>query len=470
MQRKAVIAAVLAVLSTCSVYAQDNAQPEMAKPTAETNIAPVTAPEPTTTVAGTPAQQETPKPASFEMPMITSDTEIFRRTPIIDGVIESGEWDTFYSFSTQGWDATTYVDWDSKNLYIAIKSSCPVDVMSVIDANADGWFHGEDNYEFKTTSGPNDTVTLSMSKYESRNTKSPLATPVSPEETALIETKCTKTESAHMIEMRIPSILIKELKLAPGKKFGLQICLNAEKVSSGWVPTKEHGDTRECSLVTKKLVALKPLELGFDLRDNQIAIGDEVVGKFHLTNSGTETLDVRSYIIGGEGKSGEYLSSEKVRIEGISPKKHIAHEIKSVIPGDMRLGCWAIGAEVRSGTERLGSALISFEVVEPFAIELKTPSATIKPDAKDVSFIVAIKNYTRGRMRGKAKITLPVGWELWKNTDTKQFMAQQGEDITSVLFKAKPPLGVSGDVPIKIAVEADGKTITTEGKIIVANP
>jgi hypothetical protein len=313
-------------------------------------------------------------------------------------------------------------------------------------------------------------MTLLVSKYDSKNTKTPVAAAVSQGEAALIDIKSARTDTTNMIEMKIPATLIKGLRMTPNHKLGLQINLNAGDAFGGWIPTKDIGDTRECTLVTKKFAALKPLDLGFDLRNERVARGGEVAGKFHLTNTGAETLDVRSYVIGGEGKTSEFLSSQKVRTEGMSPKKHLAHEIKSIIPKDMRLGSWAIGAEVRSGTERLGSALISFEVVEPFEIELKLPSGKIKPDVKGVTFCVVVRNNTRARIRGTAKISLPTGWALWRNAGTKEFSVNQGDGLGSASFKAKPPLGVSGDVAVKMSVMVDGRIIETEGKIVIASP
>ncbi len=73
------------------------------------------------------------------------DTEIFKRTPVIDGVIEDGEWDTFYTLASEDWQASTFADWDGKNFYVAARSSKPIDFAVALDAGGDGWFHGEDN-------------------------------------------------------------------------------------------------------------------------------------------------------------------------------------------------------------------------------------------------------------------------------------------------------------------------------------
>ena len=411
-----------------------------------------------------------PPPAAASPSLITPDTDLLRRTPVIDGVVEDGEWDKFYSYSSGDWEVTTYANWDSRNLYVGAKSNKPIDFLYVLDANDDGWFHGDENFEFKGSRAADGGLTLSVCRYESRNIKSPVATPVTEAEASMVELKSTKSADSYMIEMRVPVSLVRGFKLAAGRKIGFQINVKSTPDESGWAPTNEVGDVRDCTLVAKKFAALKPLVLGFELKDSSVARGEELVGRFHLTNSGSETLDARNYVIAGEGKAGAYLSSERIRIEGLPPRKHISREIRTVVPVDMPVGSWALGAEVRSADARLGGALISFDVVDPFEVDLRLPSTDVRADVKDVTFQVVVKNNTRRAIRGRVKITLPVGWELWKNADTREFLAGPRGSVSFATFKAKPPLGEMGSVPVKAEVTVGGETRTVEGKFNVANP
>lgn len=396
------------------------------------------------------------------VPEITPDTNIFRRTPKIDGVVEDGEWDTFYTYISGDLDVTTYANWDSENLYVAAKSSKPIDLLALLDAYDDGWYNGEDNYEFRALRAEGDTFKLIVNRYDSKRTKTPAASPVMPGEVELVEMKGGVKDGVTSIEMRIPAALVRKFKLGPNRKTGLLISARTGSDEASWIASGAPGDTKESILVTKKIASLKPLTLGFDLRDERVARGDELVGKFHLTNVGAESVDVRSFVIAGEGKAGDYLSSEKVRIEGLVPKKHISHDMVSIIPTDMPLGSWAVGAEVKSADGKLGGALVSFEVVEPFEIELRLPDKPVKSTVKDVTVAVAIRNNRRGSVRGEAKITMPSGWELWKNADKREFNAA-GKALTSASFKSSPPLGALGEIPVKVEVTIDGKTVTAEG-------
>ncbi len=81
-----------------------------------------------------------------QIPELNPDTNILKRTPNIDGIIEDGEWDIFYLFNLDSWNLKTFLNWDDRYIYCAVKSSVPVDSMVLIDAFADGWFHGDDNF------------------------------------------------------------------------------------------------------------------------------------------------------------------------------------------------------------------------------------------------------------------------------------------------------------------------------------
>lgn len=417
-----------------------------------------------------PASPETrpTTPAKPTTPEITPDTDIFRRTPKIDGVVEDGEWDVFYTWTTADLDVTTYANWDSSNIYIAARSNKPIDLLALLDAFDDGWYNGEDNYEFRALRGENNTFKLTVNRYDSKRTKTPAASPVSPAEVELVEMKSGVKDGITSIELRIPAALIPKLKLGANRKIGLLISARTGSDEASWIASGAPGDTKESTLVTKKIVSLKPLVLGFDLRDERIARGEELVAKFHLTNAGTETIDAQSFVIAGEGKAGDYMSSQKVRMQGLAPKKHISHDVVSIIPTDMPLGSWAVGAEVKSADGKLGAALVSFDVVEPFEVELRLPDKPVRSSVKDVTVAVAIRNNKRSSVRGEARITFPTGWELWKNADKREFRAA-GKSVTSVLFKASPPLGALGVIPIKAEVTIDGKTVTVENSFTMVS-
>ncbi len=410
-----------------------------------------------------PAPAPEPAPAPALAPAVQPDTDIFRRTPKLDGVIEDGEWDTFYTYSFSGLEVTTYANWDAGSLYIAAKANKPFDMLGVLDARADGWYNGDDNYEVLAVRD-GESIKATVNRYDSKRTRTPASAPVSAEEAALVSVVSgSDAAGSRCIEMRIPASLIPKFRTADDRKIGLLLSAKTATEDNGWILSGSPGDTRECTLVSKKFAALKPLNLGFDLLDATVTRGEEIVAKFHLTNGGADTLNIHSFVLAGEGKCSDYLSSAKVRIEGLPSRKHMSHEIRSVIPKDMPLGSWALGAEVRSADGKMGAALVSFDVVEPFSVALRLPEKPVPTSVKDVTLGVVIRNNMRHEVRGQAAITLPAGWELWKNDNKRDFRAP-GEGLTTVEFKAKPPLGALTEVPVKVDVTINGKTVSADGK------
>lgn len=495
------LVAVLAVLtlvfvSFSAVVADDAAPAAPATTAAPTTTAPEAAPAPAATPTAPPeaAPAPAPTPATAPAPVapvtpapvtpapapaadaalkaataVTPDTNIFKRTPTVDGKIETGEWDVFYSMTQGDWDVTTYAGWDAKNVYAAVKSNKPFDAAIAIDAFGNGWNTGEENYEIGAMRSGEQGWVSSVKRYEARKSGLPTAEDVTPTEAGYVEMKTGSADGAYVVEFRIPAKLIRGFRLVPEKKLGFQIAVKTTSDDSGWVPAGVPGNIVDCAFVERKFATLSPLVLDFDLRDFQIGRGDELVGKLHLTNNGTETMDVRSFVIAGEGKAGDYLSSQKVRLENLPAKKHIAQEYRSLIPKDMPLGSYAIGAEIKNDTERIAGALISFEVVEPYEIELKVPEKPVRVDVKDITFSIVVKNHMRHSRHGIAKITLPEGWELWRGRDTKDFNAQ-GYTGAGVDFEAKPPLGALGKIPVKVEVTIDGLTKTDEAEFELVNP
>lgn len=462
--------------------AEPAAAPEAAKPAEPAPVEPAKVEKPAASAEVAPAKpsalavpdtapvvtvKEDNAPAAA-IPDVTPDTNIFRRTPKIDGVAEDGEWDVYYTYTSGDLEITTYCNWDSANLYLAARSNKPIDLLALLDANRDGWYNGEDNYEFRfvrATEGPGKLI---VNRFDSRNAKSPSATAVMPEEAATVEMKNTIKDGISSVEMRIPVTLVRGLKLSDNRKLALLITARTGSDEAAWISSGSPGDTQELTLVSKKLASLEPLDVGFDIRDTKIAAGDELVAKFHMTNTGPETLNVQSCVIAGEGKAGEFLSSQKVRMDGLPPKKHISREIRSVIPQDMPVGSWALGAEVMTSNGKLGSALLSFEVVEPYLLSVRVPVEPVRPTVKDVTLGVVITNNTRSRVRGEALITLPEGWEIWKDEPKRNFSASN-RSFTTVQFKAKPPLGASGKIPVKFDVTFNGKTMSISDRFTIAS-
>ena len=397
---------------------------------------------------------------------LIADTEIYKRTPVIDGKIDTGEWDTFYESTTPGAAVTTYADWDSSNLYFAAQCDKPFDMIVVLDALGDGWFNGQDNYEIRAIRDADGEVGKAVSRYESRNAVSALPVPVTSSELSMVEVASGSAEGKYFIEIKVAGAMIRDFRLVDKAKPAMQIATNVETGEAGWTPANVAGDKREClacSLVSKISASLNPLVVDMDVRTPRIARSEELFVRFSLVNSGAESVNARSYVLAGEGRSSAYLGSKTLRMEGLATKGKVFDDFSTTIPSDMPLGSWAFGGEVRSDTAKIGAVIGSFEVVEQWEAWLKSPTKDVSTHSKTVAIVVEVRNNLRRGIRGTAKITLPEGWELYRNLDTRQFDVTSISGVTTVTFRATPPLGVLGMVPVKIEISSRGITKVIEG-------
>ncbi len=411
--------------------------------------------------------------AQAQEPALTPDTEIFKRTPVIDGKVEAGEWDTFYESTVAGSAVITYADWDSNNLYFAAQCDKPFDMLVILDALGDGWFNGQDNYELKAIRDADGVVGKAVSRYESRNATSSLPQPVTANELEMVQMASGTADGKYFIEMKLPGELIRDFKLVDNAKPALQIATKTDAGDTGWTPDNVAGAKREClggTLLSKKSAALNPLLVDMDVRTPKIARTEDLFVRFSMINNGTESVNARTYILAGEGKSATFLGSKKVRMEGLPAKGKVFDEISTNIPSDMPLGNWAFGGEVRSDSAKIGAVIASFEVVDQWDASLKLPTKDISTHSKNVVIALEVRNNLRRPIRGTAKITLPLGWELYKNVDTKQFDVSSISGVTTVKFSATPPLGVLGAVPVKIEVSSRGINKTLEGSFNMVLP
>lgn len=82
-----------------------------------------------------------PEPLYRFQPTVTD------RTRAIDGQTFGWDlWNDELLSTPAAFDARVFTDWDSNNLYLMFYIDQYASVQLMIDANADGWFHGKDNY------------------------------------------------------------------------------------------------------------------------------------------------------------------------------------------------------------------------------------------------------------------------------------------------------------------------------------
>lgn len=69
-----------------------------------------------------------------------------RARPTLDGRLDRDEWQPLHAFEDPDLRAETFCQWDEDGLYLAARCSRPAEIRLQLDATANGWFAGSDNY------------------------------------------------------------------------------------------------------------------------------------------------------------------------------------------------------------------------------------------------------------------------------------------------------------------------------------
>ena len=391
----------------------------------------------------------------------TPDTALLRRTPVLDGVVEDGEWDPFLQVQQGDFSATAYANWDEGNLYIAVTGGKPTDSMITLDAAHDGWFHGKDNYLVKLTNTAEGAVSLTLERYDSQaRSASPGATETL-DASGIACRHAVKADSS-VVEIALPASVLEGLKPRPQGTVGLAVSLRPAVEGAPWTPMAPLGDTQTCSLSDKKAVAMDQIDISLVLHDSRVVCGQTLVARLTLKNKGAQPVPAESLVIGGDGRAARFLNSQRIRLEGLAPGESIKHKFESRIPLDMPTGSWALGAEARpaaADAARLGAVLASFEVVKPFIVDMDVGEGPFELGAqKDRAVRVTITNQTPRRAIGDVIVTIPEGWRLSPRFTKRQFEVRSEDQTAEVRFRLTPPAGIGpGDVTIKADVTINGE-------------
>jgi len=443
----------LAILAlACGAWAED-VQP----------AAPVT-PEAGT---GAPAGPTATEPAQPPVPTVTPETKVFKRTPAVNGQIEPGEWDEYFTFEYGSLRVWTYVDWDDDCLYVASKSTAPTDLLVTLDANGDGWFHGSDNYEFVARRGQEgESPTLSVSRYESQGTPGGGGAPLAAAEAAAFTMKAGSAPDSYVLELAIPRSAAQGLELRGGKKISLKVAIGVGSPDVQWIPPAPLGEVQTIELVSLKSSVPPSLKLTVDVKDKRLTPGEDLIAKIHVRNTDKAVATVDSVVVGGEGKTAKLLGSQLFRMEGIDPGKSFTCTFHTPISRSAPPGSAALGVEVRSGDERIASSLLSFDIVPTCEVRLDLGSQPIaRGQVRRIA--VVIKNNSQRGVYGRVRLSLPDGWVFQRSRGVKEFDIRQEDGEQAVSFRVKAPDNAQGKTPVLAEVQTGGRTVSVSGVLEV---
>ena len=416
-------------------------------------------------VAGGPAEAPSaPVIVAPPVPVeVSPDTAIFRRTPVLDGRIEPGEWDVFYSAPAGG--ITAYADWGSSNLYIAVQADDLAALAISLDLKDDGWYNRDDNYLI-TISGLAEAQgpTVKAQLYNSGAARGDRLSGMSDVSIVGVVVQA----SGGSVEVAIPDGAIGGLKLKEKSRFGLRIAVAGK--DGVYTPGADPGAVFSCDLASTKSSGPSDLEVELKLSDTKVVAGQRLAAKLSFKSRGKQDISARYFVIGGEGRAAKLLDSEKRMLEsGIGPDKRESHTYKTLVTSGIGLGASAIGTELRAADDtRIAAALASFEVVEPYVFVV-TSGAVSNDPAKKSKVTLRIGNNTDHVVYGRVAITIPAGWQVSPTIAERQFGIRGEDQATSVPYDLRVAAGTApGEYEVRFEVKIGKEVFPLAYRVTVA--
>ena len=395
---------------------------------------------------------------------IVVDKEILKKTPLIDGKIMPGEWEIFYSYTTENDTVTSYANWDFDNIYLACSLNALDGVSVVLDLNADGWTVGDDNYLILTNENGEFDVLKVVKTGEEGVTLVNIDVP----ETNQIHAEQSIVNGKTNLEMAIPARMLNKSYFDVGKT-NFNFAIKAPETDWNTYNPKDISDnTIGCNFVNHKSYALAPLTIDFYLTREKAVAGETIDGKVKIKNHGSDPIVIKELIMAGEGLSEDIVSSYKIKVGEIRPGRTFEREYHTKVLENTPLGVKALGCEIYSDQMKIGGALRSFEIIKPSKAMPYLPKDIYYTNDKVVRIGVRVLSYTDKRAAtGYASVVVPEGWEIEGNNHNK-FKVIGYNKYTDLIFRLTPPLGAIGHfkIPISVYTGDEAETVTCDFDII----
>ncbi|MBQ0105343.1 MAG: hypothetical protein KBT47_04820 [Armatimonadetes bacterium] len=391
---------------------------------------------------------------------INPDTDILKRTPTIDGNITKGEWDIFYKTET----VTAYANWDFNNFYVGATADRIISVALVMDAKADGWNIGDDNFLVKQNENGDFDVLKAVRNSDSDFTMVAIEIP----EPYKIKCQKSTVNGKENIELAIPAYFF-GLSNYDTEKFNFNFSVETEEgVWSSFNPNTVKDYTLCCKAVNHKTYALSPLDIELYVTKERVVAGDTLDGRIKIKNRSKEPVTVKEIIMAGEGLAEDIVSSYKIKVGVIKPGKTFEREYHSRILPDTPEGCRVLGCEVFSEDMKVGGALRSFEIIEKSRFKPYVPKEVCFTSDKVIRVGVRVISFSEKKYSdGYASITVPEGWELEGNNKNKYRIMGYNKYV-DLIFRLTPPLGAVGHyrIPVTITHDDTESTVFCEFDIV----
>lgn len=398
-----------------------------------------------------------------ERPRYVTDPQRLRRTPTIDGVVNDGEWDPFYTIDDAPIKGTIYCNWDDNFLYLAAKTDAPATVIFDIDAAGDGWLRGSDNIEIVVSpatvaGGP---PTLMARLLDAANSKD---TPVWNE--AAIDPKTIGVAMKSMnggqaLELAIPKNT-GSLVLRPGASIGLRGEFIPPIPASSYVPTQpfEPHLLLDANLVEARVVAASGINPKLTLSDYKCIPGQKLFATLELYNQTDIPVKIKSVLWTGQGNSVNAVNTFRdVNVPAVMGMRRDKLKYETILPEGLALGSYTLNVIVETDQGKQVQSAASFTVVEPVQVQINLepqPVAVVGPTRLDVN--VDVMSAVPNHFRGDVELTvIPSGWEYVNGKKHGLLIDREDAHEASRFTVRMPSNTPAGTYPIEATVTWHGK-------------
>lgn len=397
-----------------------------------------------------------------ERPKYPTDPQRIRRTVQIDGVIEDGEWDPFYTVTDGPVKGTIYCNWDSDNLYLAARTDQPATVLFDVDAAGDGWLRGADNLEIVVGSiQEGSPLTMVVRQLDAGSKDSPSWVTKAIEGRGVVAAGKV-VNGTQVVEIAIPKDTA-GLVLRPGANIALRGEFLPAGPASAYIPTQpfEPHLLLDASLVETRIQAATGVNPRLTLSDYKCVPGQKLFATLELFNQTDLAVPIKSLLWTGRGgaSSDAVNTLREVAVPILPPLKRLKFGYKTMLPSDLALGSYTmvVTAEMENGKQV--ESVASFTVVEPLQVQMSSdPDPVAVQKSATLTVNVDVFSAVPDHMHGEVELTtVPAGWELQGNK--KRHVDIDREDARKVThFEFRLPSNTTaGDYPVEAVVRWHGR-------------
>lgn len=349
-------------------------------------------------------------------PRYPTDPQCLYRTIMVDGKLQNGEWDPFYTKDDGAIRGSVYCHWDENYLYLAVHTDRPATVIFDVDMNGDGWLHGDDNLEVVVGSQINGIPSRSvriLDGLHNRDEPSWIEKTIDPADLPIVRTTRKRSE---VIEIAIPKNLT-QVKFKAGGKIGLRAEFLPLMPASEYVPTRPYEPhfLLDANLVETRIESFEGLTPNLKMSEKSYSPGEKLFATLEIINQNGVEAPVRSVLWSGSDGATDLLNTTReVSLHSIPARGRIHTTYNSLLPMSQATGSYSLHAIVEMGDGRMLKATRAFSIVEPASIKVAAEHQPYTLDSKNpISLLVDVYSSVPDHLSGTVVLTqYPDSWFL----------------------------------------------------------